>query len=108
MNILTPLFFGKIKQKKAANLALSGTNQGVNTAKINGDDVITQKILQSETYSAIQGRTQAAIVKKIAMDILATNVRHLGPTYSKTEIITKKKLYSYYKTSKLNIRKKKH
>lgn len=29
---------------------------------------------------------QAAIVKNIAIDILATNVRHFGPTYSNTKI----------------------
>lgn len=42
-------------------------------------------IFQSATANAIHGRTEAAKVKNMAIDMFATNVRHRGPTYSKTE-----------------------
>ena len=65
-------------------LADSGTSQGVRSEIINGADVTRHRVLQSATAIAIQGRMQAAKVKNIAMDMLATKVRHFGPTYSNT------------------------
>jgi len=44
-----------------------------------------QVILQSARKYAIQGKMQAANVKKRAIDMFATKVRHFGPTYSSTE-----------------------
>lgn len=65
-------------------LALSGTIQGVMTARARGAAVTTLSQRQSATHSAIHGRLQDARVKKMAMLMLATNVRHFGPTYSST------------------------
>lgn len=65
-------------------LADSGTNSGVNTAKIHGAEVTIARIFQSANAKAINGKADAAAVKKIAIDIFATNVRHFGPTYSRT------------------------
>lgn len=52
---------------------------------INGTEVTKDNTLQLAMYHAIHGRMHVAKVKKMAMDMLATNVLHLGPTYSKTE-----------------------
>lgn len=51
-----------------------------------------QVILQSARKYAIQGKMQAANVKKSAIDMFATKVRHFGPTYSNTG---KKGIYEY-------------
>lgn len=53
-------------------------------AIIRGTDVTNDKILQSAIYQAIHGNMHVAKVKNMAIDIFATNVRHLGPTYSST------------------------
>jgi hypothetical protein len=66
-------------------LALSGTTHGVAIARMNGTLVPIANSLQSSAQSAIQGRREAARVKNRAIDMLATNVLHLGPTYSRTE-----------------------
>ena len=65
-------------------LALSGTIHGVTAASASGTDVATHNILQSAKKYAIHGNKHAAMVKNKAMDMLATNVRHFGPTYSNT------------------------
>lgn len=65
-------------------LALSGTTQGVAAANIKGALVPKAKSLQSSAQIANQGKILAAKVKNRAIDILATKVRHFGPTYSKT------------------------
>lgn len=57
---------------------------GVKTAKTSGADTATANHFQLAKKSAIHGKRHAAKVKKIAIDMFATNVRHLGPTYSKT------------------------
>ena len=74
-------------------LALSGISQGVRQATIKGNDVIIENILQSATYKANHGSMTVAIVKKIAMDMFATKVRHFGPTYSKTRKFKKTIFY---------------
>lgn len=53
-------------------------------ARPSGADVIMANIFQSATKYAIHGRAQEAAVKKIAIDMLATNVLYFGPTYSRT------------------------
>lgn len=68
-------------------LADSGTSHGVNTANASGADVTIANICQLLRKYAIQGKMHAANVKNIAIDILATNVLHCGPTYSRTIII---------------------
>lgn len=67
------------------HLADSGTTNGVNTANSNGADVTIASSFQSSHQIAIQGKMEAANVKNKAMDMFATNVRHFGPTYSRTE-----------------------
>lgn len=74
------------------HLADSGTTNGVKTANNNGADVTIANNFQSSHQIAIHGRMQAANVKNNAIDMLATNVRHLGPTYSRTEFGKKKKI----------------
>lgn len=68
-----------------SHLADSGTSQGVSNDKHKGADVTKVNSCQFFKYNAIHGSMQAAIVKNIAIDIFATNVRHFGPTYSNTE-----------------------
>lgn len=53
-------------------------------ARPSGADVMMAKSFQSATYRAIQGKAHEAMVKKIAMLMLATKVLHFGPTYSRT------------------------
>ena len=65
-------------------LALSGTTHGITAARSSGSEVAMQVHLQSAMKYAIHGRRQDAVEKYKAMDIFATNVRHLGPTYSRT------------------------
>ena len=48
-----------------------------------GSDVTIDKYLQFERKIAIQGNKHVAIVKNTAIDIFATNVLYLEPTYSK-------------------------
>lgn len=57
----------------------------MNTANSRGAEVTIVNILQSASQRASHGRMHAAMVKNIAMDMFATKVLHLGPTYSKTE-----------------------
>lgn len=68
-----------------AYLADSGTVNGANMTKSIGTDVAIANNLQLLIQKAIQGKTQAPKVKNIAIDMLATNVLHEGPTYSKTK-----------------------
>ena len=70
---------------ETSHLADSGTNHGVNMANAKGAEVTIANNFQSAKYKAIHGSAQEAIVKKIAIDMFATNVRHFGPTYSSTE-----------------------
>lgn len=65
-------------------LALSGTSQGVAAAMMKGALMPRAYLLQSSAHSAIQGSRLAPRVKKMAIDMFATNVRHFGPTYSRT------------------------
>lgn len=71
--------------KIRSDLADSGTHHGVKTAKSKGAEVAIHNILQSPKNQAIQGRILAANVKNNAIDMLATNVLHFGPTYSSTK-----------------------
>lgn len=73
-----------------SHLALSGTKYGVKIANASGNDVATTVYLQLARKYAIQGKIHAANVKNIAIDIFATNVRHFGPTYSRTKKKKKK------------------
>lgn len=66
------------------HLALSGTNQGVAIAKAKGTLVPIANVRQSSAHNANHGSNEAASVKNRAMDMFATNVRHFGPTYSRT------------------------
>lgn len=54
-----------------------------------GRDVTTEIHRQSAIHTDTHGMRQAARVKKRAILMLATNVRHLGPTYSNTETVEK-------------------
>lgn len=65
-------------------LADSGITKGVSTTKIRGADVTMANSFQFAIKYAIQGKTHAAAVKNNAIDMFATNVRYLGPTYSRT------------------------
>lgn len=69
-----------------ANLADSGTSQGVSIANPSGSDVTMASNCQLLKKYAIQGKAHAANVKNMAMDMLPTNVLHFGPTYSRTSI----------------------
>lgn len=65
-------------------LADSGITKGVRTTKIKGADVTIANSFQFAMKYAIQGKMHAAAVKNNAIDMFATNVRYLGPTYSRT------------------------
>lgn len=73
---------------KCSYLADSGIHHGVKIERAKGADVAKQSILQSPIYKANHGKIHVAAVKNNAIDIFATNVRHFGPTYSKTKIST--------------------
>lgn len=82
-------------------LADSGMHQGVKIESAKGAEVAIHKVLQSATYNANHGNMQVAAVKKIAIDMLATNVLHFGPTYSKTV----KENYKFFReTGSLNLK----
>lgn len=51
-----------------------------------GADVTMANICQLFNQSAIHGNAHDAHVKNNAIDMFATNVRYLGPTYSNTII----------------------
>lgn len=75
-----------INSDRKTYLADSGITKGVKIAKMHGVDVTIANIFQSAKYKAMNGKAVAAAVKKIAIDIFATNVLHFGPTYSKTNM----------------------
>lgn len=65
-------------------LADSGTMSGVRTTNSNGAVVMAVKRRQSPDQTAIHGVRHMANVKKVPILMLATNVRHLMPVYSRT------------------------
>lgn len=76
--------FKLLARNLPTHLALSGTNHGVATANTKGTLVPIANVRQSLAHNANHGNKEAARVKNNAIDMFATNVRHFGPTYSRT------------------------
>ena len=83
-NMLTGIRVSRTAIAYITYLALSGTIHGVTTTSSRGTEVAMHSIFQSAMKYAIHGRRHVAIVKQMAIDMFATNVRHCGPTYSRT------------------------